>query len=187
MATTIEKISHIRGKGMPDPGTLTVDGDAIEFRGKHETIRLTGIRQVRHGTTEGDTGSVYITYGDGGATEKFFDLRRGKLHTGAQAKVLTQELRSLLGISAPSADQLNLEATVALAAAKRTMLIAGVVLLVGIVVTAFTYSRAEGGGSYVVAWGAILYGAAYSVAGIVRYRKATKALQQAGGAADTAP
>lgn len=37
----------------------------------------------------------------------------------------------------------------------------------GIVVTAVTYSNASGGGTYVVAWGAILFGAVQFIKGLV--------------------
>ncbi len=39
------------------------------------------------------------------------------------------------------------------------MVIGGLIALVGIVVTAVTYSAASGGGRYVIAWGAIVFGA----------------------------
>lgn len=43
--------------------------------------------------------------------------------------------------------------------ARKDMLYGGLWCVGGIVVTAVTYSAASGGGSYVVAWGAILFGA----------------------------
>jgi hypothetical protein len=42
---------------------------------------------------------------------------------------------------------------------QKNMLIGGLICLVGIVITAATYSSAAGGGKYLVAWGAILFGA----------------------------
>jgi len=45
-------------------------------------------------------------------------------------------------------------------AGRRHMIVGGIVCAVGITVTAATYSAAsEGGGNYVVAWGAIVFGA----------------------------
>ncbi len=44
------------------------------------------------------------------------------------------------------------------AQAKKDMLYGGLWCVGGIVVTLFTYASASGGGRYVVAWGAILYG-----------------------------
>jgi hypothetical protein len=43
--------------------------------------------------------------------------------------------------------------------AKKNMLYGALWCIGGIVVTAATYSSAEGGGRYVVAWGAIIFGA----------------------------
>lgn len=42
--------------------------------------------------------------------------------------------------------------------AKRNMVIGGVVCAIGIAVTVATYMAASGGGTYVVAWGAIVFG-----------------------------
>jgi hypothetical protein len=44
------------------------------------------------------------------------------------------------------------------AAANKNMLVGGLWCAGGILVTALTYSAASGGGSYVVAWGAIVFG-----------------------------
>jgi hypothetical protein len=41
----------------------------------------------------------------------------------------------------------------------KNMMIGGLICLVGIVITAATYSSAAGGGRYVIAWGAIIFGA----------------------------
>ena len=41
----------------------------------------------------------------------------------------------------------------------------------GIIVTAATYSAAEGGGTYVVAWGAILFGAIQFFQGLIQANK----------------
>lgn len=41
----------------------------------------------------------------------------------------------------------------------RNMAIGGIICLLGVLVTAATYGAASGGGHYVVAWGAIVFGA----------------------------
>jgi hypothetical protein len=52
-------------------------------------------------------------------------------------------------------------------AGQRNMLIGGLVCVVGLIVTIVTYSNAvAGGGTYVVAWGAILFGAVQFFQGI---------------------
>lgn len=41
----------------------------------------------------------------------------------------------------------------------KNMMIGGLICVVGIIITAATYSGASGGGRYVIAWGAIIFGA----------------------------
>jgi hypothetical protein len=50
----------------------------------------------------------------------------------------------------------------------RNIAIGGLVCLAGILVTAATYSAASGGGRYVVAWGAILFGGIQFLVGLVK-------------------
>ncbi len=52
---------------------------------------------------------------------------------------------------------------------QRDMIIGGLVCVVGILITAITYSSAEGGGTYVVAWGAIVFGAIQFFRGLYKY------------------
>ena len=42
--------------------------------------------------------------------------------------------------------------------ANRNIIIGGVIMVIGIVVTAGSYMMAEGGGRYVIAWGAVIFG-----------------------------
>jgi hypothetical protein len=55
-------------------------------------------------------------------------------------------------------------------AGRRHMILGGVICAIGIVVTIATYTAAEnaGGGSYVVAWGAIVFGAIRFVRGLIQ-------------------
>jgi len=55
-------------------------------------------------------------------------------------------------------------------AGRRHMIMGAVVCVIGIVITAWSYTVAEegGGGSYVVAWGAIVFGAIQFVRGLVQ-------------------
>jgi hypothetical protein len=54
-------------------------------------------------------------------------------------------------------------------AALRDILLGGAICLVGVVITIYTYSTASnaGGGRYVVAWGAILFGGIQFLKGLV--------------------
>jgi len=54
-------------------------------------------------------------------------------------------------------------------AAKRTMIIGGLVFVVGSIVTISTYTSASGGGTYVIAWGAIIFGAIQFFRGLSAY------------------
>jgi hypothetical protein len=83
----------------------------------------------------------------------------------AEATVCAIDMEPLVVVTRPSADQgaavsanggENCE--VSRAAAKRDMMVGGLWCGGGILVTALTYKAASGGGSYVVAWGAIIFG-----------------------------
>jgi hypothetical protein len=60
-------------------------------------------------------------------------------------------------------------------AAKVNVVMGAVVCAVGIIVTVATYSAAEGGGSYVVAWGAIVFGALQLLAGLWMWARVSAA------------
>ncbi len=141
--------------GLGEPGELVVDGDTIEFRGTKATIRLTGVRAV---SREGNTGIVNVFYGSPEAKERFMDFRRSRYRTNSQAKVLVEELRSLLGHGSGGGTEQPAEVYRARMKAARTrMLVAAAILVVGLLVTIITFSRASrGGGTFIVAWGAIL-------------------------------
>lgn len=51
--------------------------------------------------------------------------------------------------------------------AKRNMLFGALWCVGGIIVTALTYQAASGGGRYVIAWGAILFGAVQFIRGAI--------------------
>jgi hypothetical protein len=55
-------------------------------------------------------------------------------------------------------------------AGRRHMIMGGVVCAIGTIITVWSYTAAEegGGGSYVVAWGAIVFGAIQFVRGLVQ-------------------
>lgn len=66
-------------------------------------------------------------------------------------------------------ENLYAQARVARDAAVRNVWIGGLICIVGIVVTAVSYSAASGGGRYVVAWGAVIFGGFRFIRGIVGY------------------
>ena len=56
------------------------------------------------------------------------------------------------------------------------MIMGAVICLVGIAITVGTYTAAEGGGSYMVAWGAIIFGAVQFFRGLMNYKPGTSAV-----------
>jgi hypothetical protein len=54
-------------------------------------------------------------------------------------------------------------------AGKKNMLFGALWCIGGLVVTAVTYSAASGGGTYIVAWGAIIFGAIQFFRGVFQY------------------
>lgn len=52
--------------------------------------------------------------------------------------------------------------------AGRNIVVGGLWCVGGIVVTALTYSASSGGGRYVVAWGAILFGGIQLIRGLIQ-------------------
>ncbi|MDI1481492.1 hypothetical protein [Polyangium sp. y55x31] len=58
---------------------------------------------------------------------------------------------------------------------KRDMVVGGLWCVGGIAVTAITYaSAANGGGRYVMAWGAIIFGGIQFVRGLIRFAAANR-------------
>ncbi|CAN5195288.1 hypothetical protein BH09BAC1_BH09BAC1_21950 [soil metagenome] len=55
--------------------------------------------------------------------------------------------------------------------ASRDMVIGGAWCVGGMVITLITYSMSSGGGTYIVAWGAILFGAVQFINGFMASRK----------------
>jgi hypothetical protein len=55
------------------------------------------------------------------------------------------------------------------ASARKNMLYGALWCIGGIIVTVTTYSAASGGGTYIVAWGAILFGGLQFLSGVYQY------------------
>src|SRR5260221_539363 len=52
---------------------------------------------------------------------------------------------------------------------QRNMLIGGLICLAGIIITVATLSATRGGGTYILMWGAILFGGVQCTAGVIQY------------------
>jgi hypothetical protein len=106
------------------------------------------------------------------ALERAMSYAKDVLRQGMPRAAVEEVLRSW-GFDAAAAsaiveraNQLKDERRVA---GRRHMIMGAVVCVIGIVVTAVSYSAAEGGGgSYVVAWGAIVFGAIQFFRGLIQ-------------------
>jgi hypothetical protein len=120
---------------------------------------------------------VTIEYGeDPVMLLKVRDLSGGKLHAQAGTKTLPDRLRSVLTITPLSTEQRGEIEQAAQASEKRRgvnhMLWGGIAAVVGFIVTVVTYSNAsEGGGTYFIWWGPMLFGIIYFIWGIVQYTR----------------
>lgn len=169
-----------RGVGRPfEKGRVEAGEGFIEFRSKRGTVRMDPVRDISVSGAQ-----VMVTYGaSGGSTASLSDFRRGALGVGDQAPTLANDLRRAVGLAAPSAaeeaarkQQRAVEAVPAgraeMSRARVQMWISGAVFLVGVIVTLVTLSAAsEGGGTYYVLWGAMLFGALGFLQGVAAYRE----------------
>ena len=121
----------------------------------------TGPSQVGTGALASDAGERALDYAK--------DVLRQGMPRAAVEEVLRAQGFDAATASAivQRADGLKNERKVA---GRRHMIMGAVVCAVGIVITAVTYSMAEesGGGTYVVAWGAIVFGAIQGVRGFLQ-------------------
>jgi hypothetical protein len=120
------------------------------------------------GSLQGGSGAVGAE-----AEERALSYAKDVLRQGMPRAAVEEVLRAQ-GFDAAAAsavveraDQTKNERRVA---GRRHMIMGGVVCVVGIVITAWSYAVAEegGGGSYVIAWGAIVFGAIQFVRGLVQ-------------------
>jgi hypothetical protein len=179
------------GTSRPDIGTLTVDG-SLTFVGKKSTLTITKVLRV---STKQKLVTVEYVDGDRLAVALFirktFNLR--------QVRPLRDELYAAIqplaeSSDAPASDEAMAQMRRAFEAAKAKqgikLMRRGVILaVIGIVITAVTYSRASsrsGGGRYVVAYGPILWGVLTFVAGLVQWIKG-RGLPAAGAPRVTTP
>jgi hypothetical protein len=111
------------------------------------------------------------------AVQQIYDFAATLMRAGNKDKVVVAQLVER-GLSEEQANIVvkNLKQARSKAytqAGMRDMAIGAVICIIGIVVTVGTLSaaRSNGGGSYVVAWGAILFGAAQFLRGVVNWLK----------------
>jgi hypothetical protein len=164
-----------------DVGTVTIEGGSARYDGKRHLalVNIISVGRVRSRAYAQEVVQVDYTDGQTIATVYFAAFRRG----GAQMiDQLFGELEKLRAAAAPvsiapQAIETHQEKVLADRAAVdrqggKLMGIGAVVLLAGIVITIGTYSRAAStGGTYVVAYGAIIAGLLMILSGFMRRPK----------------
>ena len=187
-----------------DVGTLTARPDRLEFRGKRVTMTFREIRGIEFSFERRSpdalqrTAAVTLTYGSGGDLHV---VHLWKSVAGLPGRVreanrrLAEELRAIYG-GAPALDEVehhaleSLEEGVRAARrqqANRYLVIGAVALTIGGLLTVITYANASPGGTYIVAWGPMIYGLGMLIAGTVLLVRAPRASSPAPERAPDAP
>lgn len=95
--------------------------------------------------------------------EAVYSFAAERMHEGADAQQIHAELMQQ-GLDQDSASQVvsnlfNMRTDAVRSAGKKNMIYGALWCIGGVVVTVVTFSMAANGGSYIVTWGAILFGA----------------------------
>ena len=118
------------------------------------------------GPSQGGSGAVPAD-----ALERAMSYAKDVLRQGMPRAVVEEVLRSQ-GFDAATASSIVERADRAKnerrVAGRRHMIVGAIICVLGIVVTAITYSSAEHGGSYVIWWGAIAFGGLQFFRGLIQ-------------------
>lgn len=192
--------------GQTGVGTLTAYPGRLEFESARVRISVPDVREVAfefekvqsdalqrtprvrvvHGT-EGDLSTIYLVKSQIGLPRKVKSANEAfaaALQAACGTTPLTEADRAQVGRATALAEARDFDAQ--LRAGRMRMTISAVVFVIGALVTLISYGAAGAGGSYVVAWGAMVFGALFFLAGYVQYRSAAKAKAEAEGRAGTA-
>ena len=192
--------------GQNGVGTVTARPGQLEFDSPQVHVTVADVREITFvlDKVQADalqrTPRVRVTYGTGSDLSTIY---LAKLHVGLPGKLkaaneqLAAGLAAACGTTALSpADRAQVERATALVqtqdfdvqqrAGRMRMIISAVVFTIGALVTLVSYSAAAAGGTYVVAWGAMVVGALFFVAGYLQYRSAAKSKADAQSRAGTA-
>jgi hypothetical protein len=167
-------------------GRLVVGDGGMEFQTSNGNVSMRPVRSVEY-----VAGGVKVEFGEGQTlrTVYLLNLSKGALKSRSASKEMGEALRQRLQLKglteAEAADRNKGEAAVARAImqkAKTQMWIWAFVAVAGAIATVISMSAAsDGGGTYFVFWGAIVFG----ILGVLeayfdRYRKSKKVLDKAG-------
>jgi hypothetical protein len=159
---------------------LIAHGNSLEFQSKKGTLHMPNVRSVDYTGSAMSGVNVTVAYGGDGMpiqSAKLMDVSQGKFRRSA-VKNATQELarnlQNVLQITAMSGQD---RAVLHQAKAKKgvkLMVIGGLLALAGIIITAVTYSDASSdaeGGTYIVAYGPIIFGIILFIQGFIQSRQ----------------
>lgn len=175
-------------------GTLTAYPGRLEFESSRARLSVSDVREVAfefekvqadalqrtprvrvvHGTGS-DLSTLYLIKSQIGLPRKVKvanEAFAAELAAACGSSSLSEADRAAAGRSVARGEAVEFDAQ--LRAGRLWMVISAVVFAVGALVTLVSYSAAEAGGSYVVAWGAMVFGALFFLAGYLQYRGAAR-------------
>lgn len=162
----------VRAKRQQDRGDLVVEEGSLEFEGLKGTVRFAPLRGLSHDRW------LKIEYGEGSNIRVAYVGSPKKVGGSKKNRQMLEAVQRELGggpLGQEQDEELSRFREQSRAGAARSALIRMwiglAVVLVGIVVTAVTFSAAEPGGTYFVAYGAILFGGLAFLQGLVEWRK----------------
>lgn len=180
--------------GQTGVGTLTAYPGRFEFESSRMHLSVTDVREVAfefekiqadalartprvrvvHGTGD-DLSTLYLIKSQYGLPRKVKAANEAfaaDLAAACGTTTLTDAERVRAGRGVAQTEARGFEAQAR--AGRMSMAISAVVFVIGALVTLVSYSAAEAGGSYVVAWGAMVFGALFFLAGYLQYRGAAR-------------
>jgi hypothetical protein len=175
------KMADPQRRRMPEGGVLEAGDGLLEFRGKKGTeLHMSPVHDISVSGAE-----VLVRYGAPPRTASFQDFSQGLMKLGDRVEPFSVELRRAVGLPAPSAeDEARKVQEIAQAAipegreqirrARPRMWIGGAIAVAGILITIITYTAATGGGTYFVAYGAILAGLGMFAQAMAEYNQGKK-------------
>jgi hypothetical protein len=160
-------------------GVLIARGDSLEFQSKKGMLLMPTIRGVNFSNSAMSGVRLTIEYGGDGTpiqSANFADFSKGKFSRRG-VKTATQELAQKLN-QALNIREMSGQDRAVLDQAKRKrgawqMAIGALLAVAGTIITIATYSDASSdseGGTYIVAWGPIVFGIILFIQGVVQNR-----------------
>lgn len=190
--TAFEKVAmnvDVPGAQQPQTigkGRLSLTGGGLDFQSDKGQLSMRPVRSV-----ESTGKGVKVEFGEGRElrTVYLIDMSQGVFKARSANKVMAEALRQSLQLKglteAEAADRDKGDRVVAQAVMKKAkvqMWVWGLIAVAGTIATLATMSAAsDGGGTYYVFWGAVVFG----IGGVLeayfdRYRKYRKVLERAG-------